>query len=410
MKRIVVTGRGVMSSLGNTVDTLFQNLLAGKSGVRAYPEWSQYNGLYSWLGAPVSEYDIMQVPRSARRSMSRMSEMAYLATRQALSDAGLAETSLSSERVLLCLGSTTGSPIVLEAYFKKLIEKGGPEGQLSTSFFKVMNHSLSANVGVALGLESPQLAPSSACATSTQAIALGWELLQTGLYDVVIAGGADELHYTSVAVFDIVQAASRQFNDRPDLSPRPFDRGRDGLVVSEGAGVVVLETEAHARNRGAEPQAVLAGGAYLGDGTHMTQPQVGSMTKVMRTALARAGVEASAIDYVNAHATATVLGDIEEAEATAAVVGDKIPVSSLKGHLGHSLAACGAIDLIASIEMMRTGWLIPTRNLGEVDPRCQNLHHLSDKKRVEVRNVLSNNFAFGGVSASLVVSSCEGQK
>jgi 3-oxoacyl-[acyl-carrier-protein] synthase II len=253
-----------------------------------------------------------------------------------------------------------------------------------------------------LGLNAPQLSPSSACATSTQAILLGWELLRAGLYDVVIAGGADELHYTSVAVFDIVQAASRGFNADPQGAPRPFDVRRDGLVVSEGAGVVVLETEAHANRRGATALAELKGGAYLADGTHMTQPQGTSMEKVMRLALERAGQDPREIGYINAHATGTLLGDQEEAEATARVFGDRVPVSSLKGHLGHSLAACGALDLIASIEMARERCLVPTRNLGQIDPKCQGIHHLREKKKIEVSTFMSNNFAFGGMSASLI--------
>jgi 3-oxoacyl-[acyl-carrier-protein] synthase II len=409
--KVFVTGMGVMSSLGNSVDSLMENLLAGRTAVRAYPEWKVYRGLYSYLGAPVPEYAIGEVPRTARRGMSRMSEMAYLATVQALQQAKLpVGPELSSPRTLLCMGSTTGSPVTLETYFKKLFEKGGPEGQLSTSFFKVMNHSIAANVAVALNFAGPQLSPASACSTSTQAIILGWELIKAGMYDVVIAGGADELHYTSVAVFDIVQAASRKYNDTPELTPRPFDRARDGLVVSEGAGVVILESEAHARRRGVRPLNVLEGGAYFGDGFHMTQPQAQSMVTVMQLALERATMDPRRIGYVNAHATGTTIGDVEEAQATAQVVGSNVPVSSLKGHLGHSLAACGALDLIASAEMMRLGTLIPTRNLTEIDPQCAGINLLQEEKKVEVRTVMSNNFAFGGMSASLILSACEEMK
>lgn len=403
--KVVITGMGVLSSLGNTVDSFFANLRAGKSGVRAFPEWKAIKGLHSFLGAPVPEYDITAVPRSARRSMSRMSEMAYLATVQALQQAQLpVGPQLSSERVLLCMGSTAGSPFTLESYFKRFFEKGGPEGTLSTNFFKVMNHSVSANVAIALELAAPQLAPSSACSTSTQCMILGWELIRAGLYDVVIAGGADELHHSSVSVFDLVLAASRKYNDNPEGAPRPFDQARDGLVVSEGAGVVILESEAHARRRGVTPLAEMRGGAYLGDGTHMTQPQASSMIKVMNMALERAAQDPRDLQYVNAHATGTTLGDSEECEATAAIVGDTVPVSSLKGHLGHSLAACGTLDVIASVEMMRHGVLLPTRNLQNIDEKCRGVSLLQEEKSVAVRNVLSNNFAFGGMSASLVVS------
>jgi 3-oxoacyl-[acyl-carrier-protein] synthase II len=180
-------------------------------------------------------------------------------------------------------------------------------------------------------------------------------------------------------------------------------------VVSEGAGVIILESEAHALKRGAKPLAILRGAAYLGDGQHMTQPQAKSMVQVMELALARGKVSREEIQYVNAHATGTVLGDREEAEATAEMFGPNIPMSSLKGHLGHSLAACGAMDLIASIEMMRSGWLIPTRNLTHVDPLCDKVVHLTEKKEVAVNTIISNNFAFGGMSASAIVSSYQGK-
>ncbi len=403
---IVLTGMGVMSSLGNNVDTFFRGLLDGKSGVVAVPDWKKYNGLFCHLAAPVPDYDISSLPRTARRSMSRMSEMAYLATCQALTQAKLPTThELSSPRVLLCMGSTSGSPLALETYFNKIKEMGGPIGQLSTSFFKIMNHSVASNVALGLNLTAPQISPSAACATSTQAIILGWELIHAGLYDVVIAGGADELHFTTAATFDTVQAGSRNYNDRPEMAPRPFDAERDGLVVSEGAGVVILESEDHAKKRGAAPLAKLLGGAYLGDGIHMSQPQTSSMVTVMGMALERSGVNPIDIGYVNAHATGTVLGDSQEAEATAQVLGDKIPVSSLKGHLGHSLAACGAMDIIASVEMMRSGWIIPTRNLVTIDPSCRRIQHLQEKKEVAVRTVMSNNFAFGGMSTSVLISS-----
>ena len=405
MKRVFVTGMGAYTSLGNSPDEMFENIRAGKSGVRHFPEWEQYNGLFSHLGAPVGPYDISKLPRTVRRAMSRMSEMAALATFQALEQAGLQPgPALNSPRVLLIQGSTSGSPWTLEAYFKKLIENHGPVGQVSTSFFKVMNHSVAANVAAAIDFNGALISPSCACATSTQAILIGSELIKAGLYDVVIAGGADELHYMTAAIFDIVQAASRTYNDRPDLAPRPFDKNRDGLVVSEGAGVLVMESEEFAKKRGARPLAEMKGGAYLCDGTHMTQSSAATMANLMNIALQNCGMKAADIDYVNAHATATTFGDAEEASAIGQVFGDKIPVSGLKGHLGHSLAACGALEAIASIKMMEKGIILPTRNLTEVDENCSQIRHVKEVEKAEIRSVLSNNFAFGGMNASLILS------
>lgn len=403
--RVFVTGMGALTSLGNDVETMFSGLKEGRTGIKAFPDWKQYNGLHSHLGAPVPEYDIQKIPRTVRRAMSRMSEMACLATLQALAQADLQPgPKLNSPRVCIIQGSTSGSPVTLETYFRKLFERHGPEGQLSTSFFKVMNHSVAANVAAGIDFNGALLAPSSACSTSTQALIIGWELIRSGLYDIVIAGGADELHYMSTSIFDIVMAASRGYNDRPEEASRPFDKHRDGLVVSEGAGVLILESEKSVEARRARPLAEIKGGAYLCDGTHMSQSSGETMMNVMREGLKRAGLEASDVDYVNAHATATVHGDVEEAKAIGGVFGEKIPTSSLKGHLGHSLAACGALEAIASIKMMEEGLLIPTRNLKEVDPQCSGVFHLQEIRHQKVNTVLSNNFAFGGMNTSLLIS------
>lgn len=405
--KVYVTGMGALTSLGNDVETFFGRLKRGETGVRAFPEWRQYNGLHSYLGAPVPDYDAMKIPRQVRRSMSRMSEMAALATFQALGHADLRPgAQLNSPRVLIMMGSTSGSPFTFETYFRKLIERGGPEGQLSTSFFKVMNHSVAANVAASLDFNGALMSPSCACATSTQAMIAGWELIKAGLYDIVIAGGADELHYMSTSIFDIVLAASRGYNERPDECPRPFDHERDGLVVSEGAGVVVLEAETSVAKRGARPLAEVRGGAYLCDGSHMSQSSSETMNKVMNEALRRSGLTAADVGYVNAHATGTVHGDTEEAKAIASVFGE-VPTSSLKGHLGHSLAACGAIEAIACIKMMEEGLLIPTKNLRQVSPDCAGPRHLTEVTLARVTTVLSNNFAFGGMNTSLLLSSLQ---
>ncbi len=403
--KVFVTGMGALTSLGNDVETFFGALKRGESGVKTYPEWRQYKGLHSYLGAPVPEYDVMKIPRQVRRSMSRMSEMASLATYQALAHADLQPgEKLNSPRVLIIMGSTSGSPFTFEQYFKKLIERGGPEGQLSTSFFKVMNHSVAANVAASIDFNGALLAPSCACATSTQAMIVGWELIKAGLYDIVITGGADELHYMSTSIFDIVMAASRGYNDNPTESPRPFDDKRDGLVVSEGAGVLILESEKSVKARNARPLAEMKGGAYLCDGTHMSQSSAETMTKVMHEGLTRAGLTASDVDYVNAHATGTIHGDVEEAKAISKVFGEGMATSSLKGHLGHSLAACGAIEAIASIKMMEEGVLIPTRNLTTVAADCGPLRHIKEVTPAKVQTVLSNNFAFGGMNTCLLLS------
>jgi 3-oxoacyl-[acyl-carrier-protein] synthase II len=408
--RVYITGTGALSSLGNTPDEMFANLKEGRTGVRYYPEWAKFNGLHSHLGAPVPDYDIMKLPRTARRTMSRMSEMGTLATQQAIAQARWTEAELHNERTLIILGSTTGSPITLETYFRLLFERGGPQGQVSTSFFKVMNHSVAANVASALGFKGALMSPSSACSTSAQAMIIGWELIRAGLYDRVIAGGADELHHISAAIFDIVFAASRGYNDKPDLTPKPFDSERDGLVVSEGAGVVIMESEKSAQSRDIRPLAEFRGGAYYCDGSHMSQSSSEAMHKAMSIAIERCGIDVSEIGYVNAHATGTLQGDGEEAETIREIFGEGAAVSSLKGHFGHSLAACGTLEVIASMQMMKNEVLIPTRNLRKPAEQCAGLDLLMGGNRLaKVNHVLSNNFAFGGMNTSLVISSLEGR-
>jgi 3-oxoacyl-[acyl-carrier-protein] synthase II len=391
---------GVVSALGNSVNDMFQGLVENKTGVKAMDDWRQYVGLGSYLGSPAEDFTNDTLKRHQKRTMSPMSEMALHATKQALLQADLNE--IDRSRSLLCMGSTLGSPQSFFGFYKKFFDVGGPKGQLGTSFFKVMNHSVAANVAVALEFSGATLAPSSACCTSSQAIAMGWELIQSGLYDLVIAGGADEMHHTSAAIFDIVGAASTNFNDRPNEAPRPFDRDRDGLVVSEGAGVVILESEEHAQKRGVKPIAELRGGVYASDGVHMAHPQSDSMAQVMKSCLERTGVDVSEIGYVNAHATGTEIGDREEIVATQKVVGTSVPVSSLKGHFGHSLAACGVIESIASIEMMNTDTLIGTRNLANIDQELVEVDFVTCTRKSSVDMVLVNNFAFGGVATSLI--------
>ena len=396
---------GLISSLGNSPAELFDSLLANRTGVKRMEGWEQYVGLKSLVAAPAMPYDASGFDRSSRRTMSPMSVMGLLATKQALAQADLG--AFAPERAALCIGSTVGSPQSFYKFFKKIIEVGGPKGQLGSSFFKVMNHSVAANVAVDQKFRGAVLAPSSACCTSTQALAMGWEMLQTGMYDVVICGGADELDYTSTAIFDIVGAASCGYNETPEKTARPFDKDRDGLVVSEGAGVVVLEAEEFALRRGARPLAELNAGAYLCDGQHMAHPDEAAMANVMRLALARARLGAKNIDYVNAHATATSVGDLEEIKATNAVFGDKIRVSSLKGHMGHSLAACGAIETMMSIEMIKAQTVIGTRNLDNPDPELQRVDLVQGVRKARLERVMINNFAFGGISASVIVSAME---
>jgi 3-oxoacyl-[acyl-carrier-protein] synthase II len=401
--KVYISGYGVISSLGNSPNEMFGSLLESRSAVREIEEWKQVKGLNCWLGAPAQAYDISGLPRSTRRTMSPMSEMAALAAQQAVSQSGLQLSEMDLSRTLLSMGSTTGSPGVMEDYFKAIHGNHSVHGQSGTSFFKIMNHSVPSNVAVALGFNGAMLSPSSACATSAMSAILGWELIQSGLYDIAICGGADELHYLSAAVFDGVYAASRGYHGTPTLSPRPFDKKRDGLVVSKSAGVVVLESEQSLAKRGGKALAEFCGGAYLCESSHMSQNNEKQMMNVMNSALKRSSTEKDEIHYVNAHATGTLQGDAAEAKAIHQLFGSEVPVSSLKGHFGHSMAACGVHELVAALHMMNSGTLIGTRNLEEIAPECQGVRHLQNNTKMNVDIALSNNFAFGGINTSLVI-------
>jgi 3-oxoacyl-[acyl-carrier-protein] synthase II len=407
--RVVITGMGVISSLGNSVDEMFLGLQENICNIETVEDWKQLKGLNSHVGAWAKDFDNKIIPRKTRRAMSKMSEMAYMASIQALNQASLSfhhsSTNLNFTRTLVILGSTTGSPESFETYFKKYFEENGPHGQLATSFFKTMNHSVAANVAAGLEYIGPLLSTPSACSTSSHAIILGTELIKSGLYDVVLAGGADELHATSACIFDIVQAASTNYNNRPLEASRPFDKDRDGLVVSEGAGVVILESLDHAKKRHASILGEILGGAYLCDGSHMTQPQSKSMVATMQMALDRANILPSQVDYINAHATSTVIGDEQECLGISELFGAQTPVSSLKGHLGHTLAACGALEIIACQKMIEKGLLIPTRNLVNIDLGCDSVLVFRDILEKKVNTIVSNNFAFGGINTTIVLGS-----
>jgi len=274
-------------------------------------------------------------------------------------------------------------------------------------FFKTMNHSAAANVAHFFGLEGRLLAPASACATGCQALGYAYEMIISGAQDVMVCGGTEEFHPLSAATFDLMNAASFRYNEQPLQASRPFDKERDGVVCGEGAGVLVLEDWQRAKVRGAKILAEIIGFATLTETGSIAEPSSTAMQHCMALALADAGVEAGAIDYINAHATATEKGDIAEAEALLDLFGEQIPVSSLKGHLGHTLAASGGLETIVTIEMMHRGELIPTRNLDEVDSRCRGPQLFTTSKKQTTSLSLKNNFALGGVNCSLVIRAAE---
>lgn len=403
LKRVVITGVGAVSPLGVGVPALMEGLIEGRSGISRVDSLRQVQGLRCLVAGLAPEVDPKLIDRKFRRSMSPMSIYATLACREALAQAGVPEEALSSGRLGACIGSTIGSPYSYEEFFADYLKDFSLERVKSTMFFKIMGHSCAANVAQILGVKGRVMAPAAACATGIQSVGLGFEAIALGRQDMMLCGGADELHPLTVATFDIINAASTGYNERPASTPRPFDKDRDGTVCAEGCGILLLESLDSAKARGARILGEVAGFASTSDPTNISNPDPAAIMACMRAALDEAIIRPDEVDYVNAHATATELGDIAESAAIHDLFGTRPLVSSLKGHLGHSLAASGAIELIATLGMLERNLLLPTKNLETVDPRCAPISFLREPTRSAAQVAVKNNFALGGVNASLIV-------
>jgi len=391
------------SPIGNDWDAMRTKLLARRSGIRYLPEWERYNGLLTRLGGPVENFSLpAHYTRKNTRSMGRVSLLATRATELALADAGLlGDSVLSGGRVGVAYGSSVGSTTAIADFGRMLINYD--IGNLNaTTYLKMMGHTCAANVALFFQVRGRVIPSSSACTSGSMGLGFAYEAIKFGLQDVMLAGGAEELCPTEAATFDALYATSTR-NSEPNLTPRPFDRDRDGLVIGEGGCTLVLEELGRAMERGARIYAEVAGFATNADGSHITQPNADTMQVVMRLALQDAALESCRIAYVSAHGTATEQGDIAESHSTRAVFGAKTPISSLKSYTGHTLGACGALESMVAIHMMREGWFHPTLNLEHLDPRCADLDYITDGGRnIDAEYVMSNNFAFGGINTSLV--------
>ena len=406
-RRIAVTGMAGISPLGNDWPGVRARLGEYRNAVARMPEWAGYDGLNTLLGAPAAEFTLSErYTTKATRSMGRVALMATRASELALADAGLlGDPLVKSGKLGIAYGSSAGTPKAI-CDFGKMIDEKSTKGINATTYIKMMSHTAPVNLGVFLGVTGRIITTSSACTSGSQGIGYAYETIRGGQQRAMIAGGAEELCVTEVAIFDTLFATSVR-NDAPETTPRPFDAERDGLVLGEGAGTLILEEWEHARARGATIYAEVAGFGTNSDGSHITQPKAETMQIAMELALADADLSPSAIGYVNAHGTGTQQGDVAEAQATWNVFGAKVPVSSLKSYMGHTLGACGALEAWMSIEMMRTGWFAPTVNLTRVDPLCAELDYIVDAGReLQCEYIMSNNFAFGGINTSLIFRRC----
>ena len=410
LNRVVVSGIGGISAFGRDWASIQTAFKQGRNAVQNMGWQAQYPDLEAQLGAPIEGYaPPAHWTRKQLRSMGRVSYLCVDAAEQALADAGLlGDERIKDGRMGVACGSSTGSTADIRD-IGELLLTGRSAHFSANTYVRMMPHTTAANVGIFFGLTGRIIPTSSACSSGSQGIGYAYEAIKYGMIETMLAGGGEEFCPSEVYVFDSLYAASRR-NNEPAKTPRPYDAGRDGLVIGEGAGILVLESLVHAQARGAKIYAEIVGYGANSDGSHVTRPQKATMQRCMALALEDAGLEPAQIGYVNGHGTATEQGDIAETQATEALFGSRMPISSQKSYLGHTLGACGALESWFSIEMMNSGWFAPTLNLDHIDPRCGRLDYIRGQGReIDTDYVMNNNFAFGGVNTSLVFKRWRGE-
>jgi 3-oxoacyl-[acyl-carrier-protein] synthase II len=403
-RRVVVTGMAGITALGRDYAEIERRMKDGETGTKYIPEWDRLTDLTCKVGAPADWFKHEGFyPRQKMRSMGRVAVMAVDAAERALASAGLTDDPVvKGGRTGISCGSSFGSTQPINE-FHHFLSTGKAGGFNSTSYIRMMAHTGAVNLSVVFGVTGRVITTSSACTSGSQGVGYGYETIQDNRADIMIVGGAEEFCPSMSMVFDRLYATSAAANEQPERACRPFDATRDGMVVGEGAGFLILEELEHAKARGAKPLAEVVGYATNADGAHISHPEAETQTLMMRAALKSAGIDKNAIGFISGHGTATVAGDVVESQASNSAYGDKIPFHTLKGHFGHALGACGGIEAWLGVEMLRSGWVAPIANFREKDPRCADLDYIGGKGRnIDAEYFVSNNFAFGGINTSLV--------
>ncbi|HEY9547672.1 MAG TPA: beta-ketoacyl-ACP synthase [Solimonas sp.] len=403
MKRVVVTGMAGITAIGSDWEQVERSLRANLSGVAYMSDWDRFEEINTRLGGPVKDFSLpSHYTRKVLRTMGRVSQMSVRSAELAMHDAGLiGDPEIGTGVMGVSYGSCTGSTDAVCEFGSLMIT--GKLGRFNaTTYLRMMSHTAAVNIGLYFGLKGRVIPTCSACTSGSQGIGYAYESIKFGMQTMMLAGGAEELCPSEAAVFDTLFATSQK-NDAPTTTPAPFDKDRDGLVIGEGACTLVLEEYEHAKARGARIYAEIIGFGCNSDGDHATHPNQETMGGAMQLALDDAGISTADIGYVSCHGTATEQGDIAESNTTRRMFDRAVPASSMKGHLGHTLGACGAIESWWTIEMMNRGWFAPTLNLKTPDPRCGELDYVTGNGRdIQTEHVMSNNFAFGGINTSLI--------
>ena len=402
-KRVVITGMGLVSSLGNDLKSAFDRLHIYENCVKYDTSLEQYKNLNTKLSAPIVDFKESDIfTRKVKRTMGRVAIFAVTGAIDAIDDAGLTnDPILENGETGVSFGSSSGSIDSIIDFFSMTVNKE-LKALNSGSYVKMMPQTTAANLSLFFKTKGRLITSSTACTSGSMGIGLAYEAIKEGKQKIMIAGGAEEFHPTQVGIFDTLYATSAK-NDTPKLSPRAFDSDRDGLVIGEGAGVMILEEYEHAISRGAKIYAEIAGFSTNTDGTHITNPNSETMAIVMKQSLKDANLEPSQIGYINAHGTGTIQGDSAESNATYEVFKNHCPISTIKSYTGHTLGAAGAIEAILSVDMMNKKWFCPNLNLKNVASDCAELDYIIDEGRIiDTQYIMSNNFAFGGINTSLI--------
>ena len=400
MRNVVITGVGIKSCIGNTYQEVLDSLKNGKSGITANETYKEM-GFRSQVSGNVDLNFAELIDRKLYRFMGEASAYAYLAAQDAIEMAGISEDHLNSEKTGIVAGSGGSSTRVMVSTADITREKG-PKRIGPYAVTKSMGSSISAILGTAYKLKGINYSISSACATSAHCIGHGADLIKSGQQDIVIAGGGEDLHWSSSNLFDAMGALSSNFNDNPSSASRAYDKNRDGFVISGGSGMVILEEEEHAKKRNANILAKLSGYYATSDGYDMVAPSGEGALRCMKGAMQNHGSE---VDYINTHGTSTPVGDVAELKAIKELFKNDIPIiSSTKSMTGHSLGATGVQEAIYSIMMLKEKFIAPSINIDELCDEAEGVNIATETMEKDINSVLSNSFGFGGTNASLVIS------
>ena len=400
MRNVVITGVGIKSCIGNTYNEVLNSLKDGKSGITANETYKEM-GFRSQVSGSVDINFAELIDRKLYRFMGEASAYAYLAAKDAIEMSGITESHLDSIKTGIVAGSGGSSTRVMVSTSDITRDKG-PKRIGPYAVTKTMGSSISAILATAFKLKGINYSISSACATSAHCIGHSADLIKSGQQDIVIAGGGEDLHWSSSNLFDAMGALSSNFNDDPALASRAYDKDRDGFVISGGSGMLILEEEEHAKKRGANILAKISGYYATSDGYDMVAPSGEGAYRCMEGALQNYG---SSVDYINTHGTSTPVGDVAELTAIKELFKQEIPViSSTKSMTGHSLGATGAQEAIYSIMMLRDSFIAPSINISNLCDEAEGIHVNTETLKKDIKAVLSNSFGFGGTNASLVIT------